>query len=540
MTERRRVGPLGEKVFCTWASEENAILNKAYDDRGGWDFILEFPVQHPFAVDIPDKKEEAYQCFIQIKSTDSPKQSRSVKMSNWKRLVETPLPAFFLVLRFDRKRTCQRAFLVHVWEEEIARVLRRARELGVKGEGDRLHKYSLSLTWHTQDRLRKLTGKSLLTKIAKTVGPSPAAYSEKKLRLRKSVGYDTANAQLTTRIVIPPEYRERHPDELLVDSILDLVPPLELAGGEIRDVRFGIPSSPIAEIPRGAKLKLGPGKAVASANLILRPRDRSKEVSLPVTVLSPGGIQRGLAPSAQKVLLRLPYAEFILPVHGTTGTIHFKLPNWDELVPLSKAAALACLLRFITEERDASAEPVDIWLDDHQIGTVSLSQFNLPKEAQVWADLVLLARDVAVQMSLPPDMKTTCKSLLAQRNALTAIRAASENCGEQNLAFTFSLKKGSPPKKGEQMCFPIHLEIELGGKRMVVFESMIGIPKDERTKTGEYVVPIHRAEIETVLRLAPGEPLPRKREDYLNEIAQARAQEGGVLCWWQSTEAFKC
>lgn len=46
MAERRRVGHLGENVLQKWASEEDAVLNKAYDDRDGWDFILEFPVEH--------------------------------------------------------------------------------------------------------------------------------------------------------------------------------------------------------------------------------------------------------------------------------------------------------------------------------------------------------------------------------------------------------------------------------------------------------------------------------------------------------------
>ncbi len=61
-------------------------------------------------------------------------------------------------------------------------------------------------------------------------------------------------------------------------------------------------------------------------------------------------------------------------------------------------------------------------------------------------------------------------------------------------------------------------------------------PKEEPTEMGEYIVPIHRAKIETILRLGPDEPLPRKREEYLDEIAEARAQEGGVLYWWRSKE----
>ena len=537
MAERRRVGHLGENVLQKWASEEDAILNKAYDDRGGWDFILEFPVEHRLPRREPDREETAYQCLIQVKSTDLLQQHRSVKMSNWKRLVETPLPAFFLALHFDGKSSCQKAFLVHVWEEEIARVLRKVREYGVIGEGDRLHKHRLLLRWREADRLGKLTGGALLERIAEIIGSSPAAYSDRKLKLRESVGYDDANAQVTTRIIVPPEYRRRHPDELLVDSILGLVPQLELAGGEIRDIRFGIPSSSATEIGKGAKLELSPGRPVLSGNLVFRTLDRSREVSLPTDVLAPGGFQTRLHPSAQKVLFRLPYGEFILPVHSGNVTIHFSPPDWEDQISLSKAAALASLVRFMQDMRSTSdSEPVNVWLDDQPIGTMAFHQVDLPREALDWAELVILANDVATQLSLPSDLKTTIKSLVIQRHMLVAIHAARGDCAAHNLTFTFSLEEGSPPERDEQMCFPVHLQIELGGKRLIIFESLIGIPKEERTETGEYVVPIHRAEIETVLRLGPDEPLPRKREEYLDEVAQARAQEGGVLCWWQSKE----
>jgi hypothetical protein len=537
VAKHRRVGPLGEDVLQKWASEEDATLNKAHKDQGGWDFILEFPVKHRLPRREPDREETSYQCLIQVKSTDSLQQHRSVKISNWKRLVETPLPAFFLALHFDGKIYCQKAFLVHVWEEEIARVLRKVREYGVNGEGDRLHKHTLALKWREADHLGELTGESLLERIAEIIGTSPADYSCKKLKLRHSVGYDDANIQVTTRIIVPPEYRKRHPDELLVDSILGLVPQLELVGGEIRDIRFGIPSSSHTEIGKGAKLKLGPGKNVFSGHLVFRTPDRSREVSLPTALFTPGGSRTRWDPSAQKVLFKLPYAECILPVNGGNMMINFNLPKWEDQISLSKATDLASLLKFMQDMRSTrDSEPVNMWLDDQQIGTMTTHQVDLPREALEWAKLVILANDVVTQLSLPLDLKTTIKSIKVQQNALMLIHAARGDCVAHNLTFTFSLEEGAPPKRDEQMCFPVHIQIKLGGKRLVIFESLIGIPKEERTETGEYVVPIHRAEIETILRLGSDELLPKKREQYLDEVAQARAQEGGVLCWWQSKE----
>jgi len=194
----RDVGKRGEGILQSWASEEDASLTKTDDDRWGWDFLLEFPIQRTSVGAEPDKEEEVYRCLIQVKSTSSSDRSCQVKMSNWRRLVETPLPAFFLVLRFDSVRACREAFLVHVGEDEISKVLRKARELGVAGEGDRLHKHTLVLQWCDEQRLPGTTGQALLDGIRRLIGPSPADYSKRKLGLRERVGYDAANAQVTT------------------------------------------------------------------------------------------------------------------------------------------------------------------------------------------------------------------------------------------------------------------------------------------------------------------------------------------------------
>lgn len=178
--ERQNLGELGESTLRLWMSQENAMLNKAYVDRTGWDFILEFPTGDCSIKSEPDKKSEAYQCFIQVKSTDLLKGYHAIRLSNWKHLIETPLPAFFLILYFGKTETCQNAFLVHVWEKEIAQVLRKARALGVAGKGAELNKHYLRLKWGPDDQLPEPTGHSLLTKIRNIVGPFPSNYAEKR------------------------------------------------------------------------------------------------------------------------------------------------------------------------------------------------------------------------------------------------------------------------------------------------------------------------------------------------------------------------
>ena len=378
---------------------------------------------------------------------------------------------------------------------------------------------------------------ALMDKIKEIVGPFPSEYSEKKLSLRKSVGYEDINAQVRARIIIPPEYRGRHPDELLVDLILGLVPEVRLAGGEIQDVRFGISSKSSKPIDPGVILKIS-GKPVTSGTLRLRNRARTREVSLPVEVFLPRGIRYRTAPGAHKVLLRLPYAQLVLPANKGDWSFHFTIPREDETFSLAEVANLARVLIFTYDTTGSDEErTIDVWLDESKIGVAEFGKVSLPKESIEWANLVLLAQQVAVRLSLPSDLRTTFKSLLAQRSALTVIHAAS-GLIPSDLTFTFSVKKKAKPSLGEQVCFPIPAEIELGNSRTVVFVSLLGTI-DKELENGEYIVPVKRALIERILRLGPGESLPKKRELYLNDIAQVRAEECGVVCWWGTKDDIR-
>lgn len=531
---RRRVGKLGEEVLRKLAAEQGGSLTQAGDDRWGWDFLLEFPAENDRAR-AKGPEEEIYRCLIQVKSTDGDDMYCQVKISNWHRLANTPLPSFFVALHFDGARDCREAYLIHIGQGAVARILKRVRELVVSGEGERLHKHRMILKWSDEDRLEAVSGEALMERIRQVVGKSPADYSEKKLQLWKSIGYEPVNAQATARIIVPPEYKEKHPDELLVDSMLGLVPELELAGGEVRRIRFGIPDASPHEINRGAKLRFEPCRPVMSGVLFFRLRDRTYEVAIRTEVFAPQGIRYSLDRAAQKVLLKMPFSELVIPVHGRETTVHFSLPDWEEEVDLEAAAGFAGMLQLLTIARDASSDLVDIWLDDRLIGTVAAQGIQIPAEIMDWAAIMSMSSRVARSLKLPASLRVTLRSLVSQRNALTMIDSAGRETSSTDITFVFSLDEGSPPDVGQQMAFPIHLELEFGGHRAVVFASMIGGMGEETADSGGYVVRVDRVMIEKVLRLGAGESLPRDRVEYLEEVAEARAEEGGVLCWWRKS-----
>lgn len=530
---RRPVGRLGEETLRKLVSEADAVVTRTAEDRWGWDYMLEYPLPRRAQGAEADREEEVCRCLIQVKSTDSTEQTCAIKVSNWRRLIEASCPAFIVALHFGGGRDCHAVYVLHIWEREMTAALRRIRELSVAGEGDRLHKHTLAARWSEENKLLDVSGEALLARITECVGPSPIAYSERKVKLWKGAGYDTGNAVVTVRFNVPPSYRNRHPDDLLVDSLLGLAPDLQIAGGEVRDLRFGIPSKHPKAISAGSRLRMGPPKPVATGNFRLRTADKSREEGFPAQVLVPSGVRYDLARTAQKVVFRLPYADFVVPLYGTAVDVHYNLPAGNELVALSEAACVARLLGFI---RDASADSVgrvELWLDDNKVGVISGRGLSIPAEHLDWSAVVLMATRVAGGLGFPEGLRVTVDSLLAQRNALTMVDAALGDPALHNLTFTFVLHRGSAPAPGEQMGLPIHLELNLGGKRAVVFATPSGIPEGGRAATGEYRVPVTRASIDKVVWLNPGEALPKNREDYLDEVASRHTREGGILCWWK-------
>ena len=118
----RNLPELGQKAVEYWANQVGISANRSAPDLTGWDVILEFPqtTDPPAGIVLPlDNTPPPIQCLVQVKATDKRRGKVQVKLSNWKRLIQSPLPCFYLVLEFDGQTDCQRAYCVHVGEEYI-------------------------------------------------------------------------------------------------------------------------------------------------------------------------------------------------------------------------------------------------------------------------------------------------------------------------------------------------------------------------------------------------------------------------------------
>lgn len=236
----RTLGRLGEKTLSAWATQVDITCNKADEDDAGWDFLLEFPESEVGSLSTRalDLQPSALQCFIQVKASDERPGSWNVKLDNWVRRIDSPLPAFHLVFEFDGANAPQRAYLVHVDTEYVYRVKRRLRELSAKGKMD-IHKHHISFTYDESHLLTSMDGAGLAEAIQKHIGPDLHAYSTAKIEALKTVGYE--NSTIVGRFIFePPDKYKSDPMEFFVDHQLGLVPRVPIKRLELNDSRFDI------------------------------------------------------------------------------------------------------------------------------------------------------------------------------------------------------------------------------------------------------------------------------------------------------------
>jgi len=532
MAGERSPGPLGESTLSKWAHEEGAVINKANDDRSGWDFILEFPSKRSRGTTDEERNESQYQCLIQVKSTDVGQEYCQIKLNNMKRLVESPLPAFVLLLSFGGTRSCRDAHLVHIGEEYITRTLKRVRTLVVQGEGDKIHKRSMNVRWTADDRLSALNGAALLERICSVIGISLSRYSNRKMNTLQTVGYGSGTAKATVKILVPDTYRQLHPEELLVDAKLGLTGQLDLVGGEVRTLRFGIPGKKLAELERGARLSIGPATPSAEGEFVLRTQDLERVARVHSTVRgarSDADLEHG---GIAKVRFDLPFSYFTISLPVGIGTFHFQLPREDERMSLEEAVGLSSVFSLL-EHASQVRDVVSMEFEGNHIGAMGPQDLESIKPFLAWAKLVDDGHGALQALGIQPSVNVTLKELAVQKDALQIIRASQSGQIPRRTVFTFMLNEGVPPEPGEEMCFPISFDMTLGEVSVTVFLAMIGNVSEDRSVNGEYVVPVKRIEVERVIQLDGRLTLPRSRQEYLREIAQSRSNDMGVLCWWE-------
>lgn len=258
----RDLGQMGESTFNLWCGQAGLTANGSKVDRTGWDFFVEFPFAE--SKDLTQLHAPAIECKIQVKATDKSDRRLQIKLSNLRRLITAPMPAFFVFIEFDGMDVAQRAFLVHVDDNLISKTLKRIHELENVSRAFDHHKRSLTVNYGQEHEVAALTGDSLRRRIEEHIPHGMTRYVSNKNQHLESTGFESGFAQI--------EFRTKGKENLidLIDVSIGLKQSVQVFEFEGFHTRFGIRSRfPIIDSDRG-KLEMPELKPTATGTIRFR------------------------------------------------------------------------------------------------------------------------------------------------------------------------------------------------------------------------------------------------------------------------------
>jgi len=229
------LGCLGENTFKMWCNIAGITVNSSTEmDRTGWDMFVEFP--HVVNNDIPiDSQPPPIKCQIQIKSTvqTSKTNNNQAKLSTLLELATSHMPVFFCFIDFNHQGVVQKAYLVHIGEELIEKILKRVRKLSVKDKEKQLNKEKLTIPRKEEDLFKNLDGLELKRKIEDSIPQGMSAYVRSKLDFLNSVGFEHGSHLLQIWV--------KGNIQSMIDLSLGLKSSVEVSKASIYHNRFSIP-----------------------------------------------------------------------------------------------------------------------------------------------------------------------------------------------------------------------------------------------------------------------------------------------------------
>jgi len=344
----RDLGQMGENSVHLWCSQVGLTANGSRIDKTGWDFVIEFPFQN--LIGPAHVHEAAIECKMQVKATDNRDRKWQIKLSNLRRLITAPMPAFIMILEFDGKRDAQRAFLIHVDKELISRTLERIHELETVKKDSAHHKRTLTIQYGDHHLVPSLDGEGLKAKIESYVSDGMHVYVARKNTHLETTGFENGFAQIT--------FQTGSQEDLLglIDVSLGLKRSAKVTQFRESKLRFGIKSD-AKLVGEFGDIEMPNLKPTAEGSINFRDSRlsagltfRCKFYSSPLNSMLPKPL----------VKLRIESDCFDISMNPFTGAAEYRFNAGAGVrLPVNQLYDAVCLMRMVT----SSARKVDVRLD---------------------------------------------------------------------------------------------------------------------------------------------------------------------------------
>lgn len=197
----RDLGTMGESQFLNWCAEAGLVANKSNVDRNGWDFIVEFPLELNFTG--TNIHKAPHECRVQVKATDQRSRKIQIGLANLKRLATAPTPSFFVFIEYDGQATPQRAFVVHLDQGLIHKILKSVHEKksAQPNVEINLNRYKTTIKYDEKNLIEVSSGNGLKEKLFQYIGADFDEYVAQKIQFLKKVGYEKDSGEVSFTIM---------------------------------------------------------------------------------------------------------------------------------------------------------------------------------------------------------------------------------------------------------------------------------------------------------------------------------------------------
>ena len=266
----RDLGLMGESTFNLWCADAGLIPNGSQIDKTGWDFFVEFPYDTDASPD--EIHKAAFECKVQVKATDKNNRKLSITLSNLRRLITAQMPAFFVFIEFDGRELAQNAFIVHVDNDLISKVLKRLLQLEQSDKDNNFNKRTMTIYYDEVNRMDSLNGCCLKEILMGYMGDDMSEYVGNKKSHLESTGYENGFAQVSFTTVGEDNLKK------LIDVSIGVEEMVDISHLKATQIRFGIASKPLFD--ESEKAQLGMPGLKPSADGIVRFKEDKLEVGI--------------------------------------------------------------------------------------------------------------------------------------------------------------------------------------------------------------------------------------------------------------------
>ncbi|MBW0004723.1 MAG: hypothetical protein JO216_14675 [Hyphomicrobiales bacterium] len=154
----------------------------------GWDFLVEFPFEKHTKTTL-DKRPTPISCHFQIKTMWSDRSSFKMRLSSAERLAKELKPAFVLVFKINKQKEFIEAYLIHVLDKYLYKILERLRLEHSQKTGTSINKKLISFTAGQVGTRIELNGESLRDAVIQACGPDQHLYAKRKKEQLEELGF---------------------------------------------------------------------------------------------------------------------------------------------------------------------------------------------------------------------------------------------------------------------------------------------------------------------------------------------------------------